>query len=117
MSTPERCPCGFWKNIEHVCPETVKGIKPGTRPAIPSKRCIGCNTLHGHLEHACAQRDAILAKKFVEEPDTLELAQKQWSEGWRPPTYCQNCPGLRKPCVECYVRAGYKAENYTREFA
>lgn len=114
---PIRCSCGFWKNIEHVCPETQNVVKPGTRPAIPSKRCIGCNTLHGHLAHDCAQRDALLAKNFVAEPATLEIAKAQWAQGWRPPTYCLNCPDLLKPCVGCYVRGGYKAENYEKQFA
>ncbi len=113
---PERCSCGFWKRIEHVCPETVKAIKPGTRPLIPSARCVGCNTLHGHLPHDCAQRDAITSGKFTNDPATEEIALKQWSQGWRPQGTCLNCPSLKKPCPGCYARAGYDVKNYAAAF-
>ncbi len=117
----KRCACGTYLAIQHICVyNTVVpggGLKPGTRPANPGPRCIGCNTLHGQMEHICAARDALLAKKFVDEPATLGIAQAQWAQGWRPKGMCLNCPKLEKPCKQCYVRAGYKAENYERAFA
>ncbi len=106
--------------IQHVCKfNTVlpgAGLKPGTRPTNPGPRCIGCNTLHGNLTHDCALRDALLAKKFVDEPTTKELAEAQWRQGWRPRGMCLNCPKLGKPCVQCYVKAGYPRENYEGAF-
>ncbi len=45
-------------------------------------------------------------------PTSETEARERWAAGWRPENMCRNCPDLQKPCIECWVRAGYQADNY-----
>lgn len=107
------CVCGYTHaHLQHVCwaPPPV----PGTRVE-PGPRCK-CGTLHPHIQHDCSSfpEPAAAAVTFVAEPETKELAIAQFAAGWRPPNMCPVCPALGKPCLACYVRAGYTAESYAR---
>ncbi len=110
------CVCGYTHaHIPHAC--WKDDIKPGVR-CEPKPRCV-CGTLHAHIEHACPgpRKPKNPKVPFIDRPETLELANKQWAEGWRPKDMCLACPSVMQPCKGCYIRAGYSVETYEARFA